>query len=102
MTSLSAKELSSLENALAKHLALLDDLLARPDIQETDIYLLLACQLRVLLCDSDIPILLTYSREKNIPLHVWGPRQLPQRLLQGLTALIAIRVASWVQDSPQS
>ncbi len=50
-------EIAELERAIKIHQALLEDYLNRDNINESLHYLPIAGQLRVLLCDADIPIL---------------------------------------------
>ena len=51
--------------------------------------------LRVLLCDADIPILLNYANEKETKLKVWAPVPLPESLKDGLVFLMNLNIASW-------
>jgi hypothetical protein len=44
-----------------------------PERDSSDLHHLIAVQLRVLLCDKDLPVLLTYAKDNNIDLRVWGP-----------------------------
>ena len=69
---LSDAELEQLRKVLYTHLLVLDTLLSSPDRWVLDLHIPIAGQLRVLLCDADMPVLLIYARERGIPLRVWG------------------------------
>jgi len=92
---LSEDELEQLRKVLYTHLLVLDTLLSSPDRWVLDLHIPIAGQLRVLLCDSKSPVLLTCAKERGIPLRVWGPRPggigLHTELLFSFHAL----VASW-------
>lgn len=65
---LSDAELEQLRKVLYTHLMVLDTLLSSPDRWVLDLHIPVAGQLRVLLCDSEMPVLLTYAKERGIPL----------------------------------
>src|ERR1044072_4214409 len=88
-------EIADLERALKVHQALLEDYLNRDDINESIHYLPIAGQLRVLLCDADTPILLSYAKTKGVDLKVWAPVPLPDSLRDGLVLSMNLNVASW-------
>jgi len=88
-------EIAELERALKVHQSLLNDYLNRDDINESFHYLPIAGQLRALLCDAGIPILLRYGNEKGIELKVWAPVPLPDSLKDGLVFHMNLNVASW-------
>lgn len=88
-------EIAELERALRVHHSLLTDSLDRDDINESIHYLPIAGQLRVLLCDADVPILLKYANAKGIVLKVWAPVPLPDSLKDGLVFYMNLNVASW-------
>lgn len=69
-------ELKDLEKSLMRHSTLLAKLLNDPRKIEDELYLPIAGQLRVLLCDSNLPILLKYAQAKNIPLPILVPPKL--------------------------
>jgi hypothetical protein len=87
-------EIAELERALRDHQTLLSDYLCRDDINESLHYLPIAAQLRVLLCDADMPILLRYANEKGIDLKVWAPLPLPDSLKDGLVFQMNLNVAN--------
>jgi hypothetical protein len=93
-------ELEQLEAALRQHMELLEDALGRDDFLESPRYLSVAAQLRVLLCDADIPILLRYATEKGKPLFVWCPPPFPESLLPGLASLISPCRCGWEKTMP--
>src|SRR2546423_11355469 len=88
-------EITELERALKVHQSLLTEYLNRDDINESIHYLPIAGQLRVLLCDAQVPILLRYSKEKGIELGVWLPVPLPDSLMDKLVFHLNLNVASW-------
>ncbi len=63
-------QLEELEGSLRHHLKLLRILMNDPDRHEGRNYLPIAGQLRVLLCDSNLPILLFYADEHSVPLPI--------------------------------
>jgi hypothetical protein len=92
---LTESQLAELGKALHRHLIVLDAMLRSDDRWVLDLHIPIATQLRVLLCDADFPMLLTYAKDRDITLRVWGPRPpgsgLTTKLLFGWNAL----VASW-------
>jgi len=71
--SLSAEHVARLEAALRRHLLLIRKQLADRERDTADLHFQIAGQLRVLLCDPKLPILLTYAEHKQLPLRIWGP-----------------------------
>ena len=65
--------LKELENALRVHAGAIQRLLTDPRRAEKRFYLPLAGELRVLLCDKDVPILLEYSRAVHADLSIFAP-----------------------------
>jgi hypothetical protein len=61
-----------------------------------DFHIPIATQLRVLLCDADLPMLLTYARAEALDLHVWGPRPSGAKMRTELLFSFDALVASWV------
>ena len=92
---LSEDQLSELRRVLHRHLIVLDAMLAAPEREVLDLHIPIAAQLRVLLCDSELPVLLTYARAKDIELHVWGPRPPGKGLHTDLLFHFSALVASW-------
>jgi hypothetical protein len=99
---MNTQQLAELERALNIHLELLTDYLVREDVVESSCYLPIAGQLRVLLCDAQVPILLTYAGAKGFPLYVWGPRPLSEMLKEQLAWMMNLQLASWVPYEPRS
>lgn len=56
---------SSCGRVLYTHLLVLDTLLSSPDRWVLDLHIPIAGQLRVLLCDAEMPVLLIYARERG-------------------------------------
>ncbi|MDI6051048.1 hypothetical protein QLS31_14550 [Flavobacterium sp. XS2P24] len=50
----------------------LEGFLTDPRRDEKDLHYTIAGQLRVLLCDADVPVLLRYAAESNVALKVWA------------------------------
>ena len=71
MTKPSSDQLSGLRRALARHLPLLRQATTHPNRFGTDLHNLVAGQLRALLCDQEIPILVEYAGALEIPLYIW-------------------------------
>jgi len=70
---LAPKDLQRLERSLRRHRVELLERLQHPDPESTDRYVPIAGQLRVLLCDAELPILITVAEQKNVALRIWGP-----------------------------
>lgn len=91
-TPISAAHLARLDGALRRHLMLLRKLLLDEERDAADLHLQVAGQLRVLLCDADVPILLAYAAAKGLSLRIWGPNPPgfdARRVLFQMTALVA-------------
>lgn len=102
---LNPHEIAELERALKVHQALFEGYLNRDDINESLHYLPIAGQLRVLLCDADTPILLSYAKTKGVHLKVWAPIPLPDSLRDRLVLGLNFNVAGWTpffQSCPMS
>ena len=67
------EQFERLERALKIHHHQLATALFDPRRDELDLHVAMAGNLRALLCDADLPILLEYARSKNRPLPIWGP-----------------------------
>ena len=94
------KKISELRKVLKKHHTLLSSYLENKNILETEFYLPIAAQLRVLLCDNETPILLTYANLTNQILHIYGPRKLPRFLLKNLLYHTNYKIANSVPFGP--
>lgn len=94
------KELVELKSSLKQHRTLLTQLLNTPSILESDVYLLIAAQLRVLLCDIQNPILIQYSKRTSQDLYIYGPKKLPSQLLKSIIFNINFKVASYYPIGP--
>ena len=94
---LSKEEEKELARALQRHAVQLEMLLESPDYWTADLHVPLAVQLRVLLCDKELPVLLAFAQHKNVNLRIWGPhpplRPFPAFALFVWTAFIA----SWTR-----
>jgi|GEM_PF-3441953 hypothetical protein len=92
-------QLAQLAHASYRHALQLQHFLGAADFWDHDLHVPVATQLRVLLCDRELPILLTFAHEKRIPLRIWGPRRpgsCPNtQVLLSWTAL----AASWTPDA---
>src|SRR3989442_8021036 len=88
-------ELKELEKALTRHANWLHRSLNSPERESLDLHLQIAGQLRVLLCDGELPILIRYARERGVPLRVWGPRSPRQSAHPPLFFAFYALVASW-------
>lgn len=67
------KQKKRVREVLNRHQVQLEGFLVDPKRDEKDLHYIIAGQLRVLLCDSDVPILLHYAKAHNFDLKVWGP-----------------------------
>jgi hypothetical protein len=92
---LTTEQFHRLEKSLLRHRAQLDTLLNHPERDVRDLHLPIAGQLRVLLTDKSVPILLEYAQDKGVDLRIWGPQpagsQGDPRAVVDFNAL----VASW-------
>lgn len=70
--------------SLRQHGAHLGQVLRNEDRYRSGIHGLVAVQLRVLLCDADCPLLLTYADEKMTNIYLYGPVQYPARLRKAM------------------
>lgn len=82
------------QEVLKRHQIQLEGFLNDPERDAKDLHYIIAGQLRVLLCDSDVPILIHYAKEHNIELKVWGPFPAgftfnPNKSVFSLNALVA-------------
>ena len=59
---------------LHRHALQLERTLEADDFWTHDFHVPVATQLRVLLCDRKLPVLLAFARFKGLPLRIWGPR----------------------------
>lgn len=88
-------QMAQLARTLHGHALVLERLLGADDYWVHDLHVTVATQLRVLLCDRDLPTLLAFAHQKGVRLRIWGPRPpgsgLNTDLLFSWTAL----VASW-------
>jgi len=73
MNNLNEEEIKELETSLKRHSILLTKFLHDPKKIEHELYLPIAGQLRVLLCDRNLPILIKYAEIKRIPLPIFAP-----------------------------
>jgi hypothetical protein len=92
-------QLAQLAHAVHRHAVQLELLLGADDFWTHDLHVPVATQLRVLLCDRDLPILLTFAGEKHIPLRIWGPRPPGSGLNTQLLLSWSASVASWMPDT---
>lgn len=91
---LSLEHVARLEETLRRQLLQLRKALGDSERDTADLHLQIAGQLRALLCDSKVPILLVYAEYKSIDLRVWGPnppgfRGTPGRIWFQYNALLA-------------
>lgn len=77
---MSQDKLKELEKSLKLHAVLLERFLNDPKKDKLNLYLPLAGQLRVLLCDKDLPILITYAEAFGIPLSIVAPESATEKL----------------------
>jgi hypothetical protein len=92
---LSAEEERELERELHRHAIRLEQLLESPEYWTADLHVPLAVQLRVLLCDRELPVLLTTARHKNLSLRIWGPHP-PLRPFADFALFVwTALIASW-------
>lgn len=90
----SPEEKNALREALEGHSKLLKENLKRPDLFESPNHWPLATQLRVLLCDADTPILLSYAKATGRQLRIWGPTPVPERLQKHIAIELNFEIAS--------
>ena len=72
-SALPPEHIARLEQSLRRHLVQLRKALADAERDAVDLHLPIAGQLRALLCDRDVPILLMYAAHKGVDLRIWGP-----------------------------
>jgi len=85
--SLNSDQVLRLERALRVHLHQLKSSLADTDRDTADLHLAMAGNLRTLLCDAEVPVLLVFAEYKKMPLWVWGPYQAGFRAPEGVMAI---------------
>lgn len=68
-----AEHKKRLQEVLNRQQIQLEGFLNDPNRDSKDLHYIIAGQLRILLCDSDVPVLIHYAKEHNIELKVWGP-----------------------------
>lgn len=92
-----AEHLGEIERALRRHQVMLEKLLGDPERDAHDHHIEIAGHLRLLLCDSDLPVLLAYAETRQMRLYVWGPP--PPRPVRPGTMVMSWNalVASWDQ-----
>ncbi len=88
-------ELDELRAALVRHRRWLMKCLGDPERETTDLHLQIAGQLRVLLCDADLPILLRYAECQDIKLCVWTNRPANEPVEADLLFSFNALIASW-------
>ena len=88
-------ELTALGQAVARNANWLALLLDHPQREELDLHLLIAGILRVMLCDSDLPILIAFAREQKIPLRVWAARPARKPVHPDVLLAFHALICSW-------
>ena len=88
------EEVQELERTLREQRLLLLDHLHPREPQHAHHYRAVAVSLRLLLCDSNNPVLLTYAKHKGVALTLFGPAQIPPRLRAALAQDVCMIAAS--------
>ena len=92
---LTESDVARLEDSLRRHLVQLRKALTDPERDKADLQFSVAGQLRALLLDRELPILLTYAAHKNIELRVWGPYPPGYRGTPGMVEFAHSALIAW-------
>lgn len=92
---LSDSQLAELATVLHRHALQLEHWLDAEDFYAHDYHVPVATQLRTLLCDRTLPVLLTFAEARGIALRIWGPRPAGSRVNPQILVAWKALAASW-------
>jgi hypothetical protein len=95
---LSEAQALELSKVVHRHAIQLEKLLDAEEFWTHDLHVPVATQLRVLLCDKDLPGLLILAKHRGISLRVWGPKPPGSGLRTQALFHWSALVASWTPD----